>query len=411
MIKEYLKKWIMIFIIAVLDLLIAAKTSLPFFYFFFWLLIWVVAISFFWVFIEYFLAVFKVRRIVDSRVREGDLLTLEAQITNGGPLPIFNFILEDGLSCAPLNDKKRLLVIDYLPSGVSRTIRYSCRCPQRGKYRIGPLVLYFFDPLGIFFLKRKYNIFSDIYVFPRIFKIRNFPVISKGSFPWFGIESGRVTGEDDEFYGIREYRENDPVKRIHWVSTARKNRLMVKQFQHQAFYKATIIFNLESGKNYGQGTERVAEYIIRIAASVSKYLLDNNVALEIFANTGELVHIPANKGPEYLEDILRFLTLAEAKSKVSLVETFEEFYRHVPNDTTLVVIMLDKDWEVISKIMSLEKRNVSLVPLILISSTFLYSFEKLELLKDIKIKLTKSFNFTPLLISRGDSLEEVFLKS
>ena len=185
---------------------------------------------------------------------------------------------------------------------------------------------------------------------------------------------------------------------------------MVKQFQRQAFFRATILFNLESKSNFGEGKERVCEYIIRLAASVSKYLLDNGVSLEIISNTGEFVHILSNKGPEYQEDVLKFLALAQAKSKISLGETFEEFARFIPSDTTLIVIMLDKDWVYLPAILPLLRRNVSLIPLILVSSTFQYSFNNVEVIKDMRIKLSKSFNFNPSLLSRGDNLEAAFLK-
>ncbi|MCX5702979.1 MAG: hypothetical protein NT066_00545, partial [Candidatus Omnitrophica bacterium] len=121
--------------------------------------------------------------------------------------------------------------------------------------------------------------------------------------------------------------------------------------------------------------------------------------------------IPSNKGAEHLEDILKFLACAQAESKVSLGEILQGLSRSIPNDTTLIVIMLDKDWQHLLAMLPLEKRNISLIPLILVSSTFLYSFEKQEILKQTKIKLSKMFNFTPMLFSRGDNLEEAILKS
>ncbi len=232
----------------------------------------------------------------------------------------------------------------------------------------------------------------------------------KGTAPWFGIETSRVSGDEDEFYGIREYKEGDPIKKIHWLSTARKNKLIVKQFQRQIFFRATIMFSLEKDKNFGEGKERVAEYMIKIAASVARYLMEMKVSLEIIAHTGEIIHIPFNKGPEHLENIFKFLAIAQAESRINLGEIFEEFSRHIPNDSNLIVIMLDRDWEYLPEILPLGKRNISIVPLILVSSTFLYLFEKQEVIKDIGIKLSQRFNFTPILFSCGDNLEEAFLK-
>jgi len=408
--KRFIKKWAFIVLILCFDFFIALKTGVGFFYFIFWFLLSLVFFSFTWIVVEYLTAVIYLERKTPVKVKEDDSLEIKAVIENRGIVPVFNLVLEDFVPCSDAAGRIKRKLLDFLPPGVSLHLKYKVHCPQRGRYKIGPFTVYYFDPLGLFYLRKKFKQYSEIYVFPKTFNIRRFPSLLKGVSPWFGIETTRVSGEDDEFYGVREYKGSDPIKRIHWFSSARKNKLMVKQFQRQAFFRATILFNLESKSNFGEGKERVCEYIIRLAASVSKYLLDNGVSLEIISNTGEFVHILSNKGPEYQEDVLKFLALAQAKSKISLGETFEEFARFIPSDTTLIVIMLDKDWVYLPAILPLLRRNVSLIPLILVSSTFQYSFNNVEVIKDMRIKLSKSFNFNPILLSRGDNLEAAFLK-
>ncbi len=361
---------------------------------------------------EYINVGINISRKAVNRLEEDDLLEVEAVISNNSYLPLVSFVLEDNLTCAEPRERKRLFLIDYLGPRSSFRLEYDCLCPQRGKYRLGPITIYFCDPLGLFFLKRVYNVFSDVYVYPKTFIIRKFPRLVKGSLPWFGIETARRSGDDDEFFGTREYKEGDPIRRIHWLSTARKNKLIVKQFQSQSYFRATIIFNLNKDNNFGEGKESVAEYIIKIVASTAKHLLEEGVSLEIIAHVGEIVHIPFNKGPEYLEEILRFLTVAQAESRVNLGEVFEEFNRYVPNDSSLIVVMLDKEWEHLQAMFSLNKRNISLIPLILTSATFLYSVatQRTAIVRDVGLKLSQELNLAPILFSRGDSLEEVFLK-
>jgi uncharacterized protein (DUF58 family) len=410
MLKEHLKKWVFLLVIMLSALIIGLKVYAGFYHLFFWFLVSIVVMNLVWIAIQYFSTRLHLVRTIINRVQEDETLEVETLIRNDGLLPAFNLVLEDNLSCAKGQEKKKSLLIEYLGAGPFLKKRYNCACPVRGRYKIGPLAVYFFDPLGLFFLKRRYQVYSELYVYPRTFSIKKFPDLIKGVPPWFGLETSRVSGDEDEFFGIREYKEGDPIKKIHWISTARKNQLIVKQFQRQTFFRATIVFNLEKDKNFGEGKERIAEYIIKIAASVAKYLIEKDISLELIANTGEMVHIPFNRGPEHLGDIFKFLALAQAESRVSLGEIFEEYSRGIPNDTTLIVIMPDTDWRYLPMMLPLEKRNISLVPLILISSTFLYPFQKQEVLKYTKIKLSKLFNFTPILFSRGDNLEEIFLK-
>jgi uncharacterized protein (DUF58 family) len=287
-------------------------------------------------------------------------------------------------------------------------MKYSCLCSRRGKYRLGPVTAYFFDPLGIFYFRRVYPVYSQLYVYPKAFSIAEFPRLKKGFLPWFGLEAGRSAGDEGEFYGIREYRPGDPLKTIHWISTARKNRLIVRQLQRQTYLRATMIFNLEKDKNYGEGRESICEYTIKIAASIAQYLSQKGVSLEVAAHAQELTHIPANKGSQHLEDIFKFLAEAQPESRVSLAEVFQEFCRFIPDDTTLIIIMSDKDWEYMPAMLPLAKRNISLVPVILLSSTFLRAFEQKDFFRDVQAKTAQALEYAPIIIGRQDNLEEVF---
>ena len=410
MVRVFLKKWIFLSIVIIFDLFIALRTSIEFFYFFFWFLISVVTISLLWVVVLYLGTRLNLERKTSSKIEQDDILEIETVIENKSFLPIFNFVLQDYLSCAIFQEREKSILLEYLGPRSSLNIRYRCQCFLRGRYRIGPFSIYFFDPCGLFFLKKTYFIYSELFVYPQTFNIQKFPPLIKGTVPWFGIETSRVSGDEHEFYGIREYRQGDPIKRIHWFSTARQNKLIVKQFQRQSFFRATLIFNLEKDKNFGEGKESVVEYMVKIAASVSKYLIERDVSLEIIAHTGEIVHIPFNKGPEHLEDIFRFLAIAQAESSVNLNEIFEEFSRYIPSDSSLIVIMLDTDWDCLPAMVSLEKRNVSLIPLILVSSSFLSLPVQQRTIKDIGIKLPRMADFSPIFFFQGDNLGEDFLK-
>jgi len=350
-----------------------------------------------------------VRRTM-AKLEEDDILEIETVIGNNSFLPILNFVLEDHLTCATLKERKKKFLLEYLGPRSTLSLKYRCQCPRRGRYEIGPFSIYLFDPWGLFFFKKSFFLYSELYVYPRTFNIPKFPPLVKGTVPWFGIETSRVSGDEDEFYGIREYKPGDPIKRIHWLSTAKKNKLIVKQFQRQVFFRATIIFNLDKDKNFGEGKESVAEYIIKIAASVAKYFIERNVSLELIAHIGEIAHIPFNKGPEHLEDIFRFLTIAQAESRISLNEVFQEFAPYIPNDSSLIVIMLDEDWEFLPAMLSLKARNISLIPLVLIASSFLYPSEKQKIIEFPEPKSSQAFDFAPIFFSCGDNLGQDFIK-
>ena len=406
--KLFLKKWFFVFTIIIFNFILALRTSIKFFHFFFWFLVSYVALSFVWLLIEYFSVKLSFERRIIGRIQEGDNLDIKAIIKNDSFFPLFNSVLLDSLTCAGPDEREYRVLIDYLGPKSILSEEYNCLCLQRGRYQLGPFFIYIFDPWGIFFLKKAYFIYSELFVYPQTFNIQKFPRLTGGAAPWFGIETGRISGDEHEFYGVREYKYGDSIKRIHWLSTARKNKLIIKEFQKQAFFRAVIVFNLNKDDNFGQQKDNIAEYTIKIVASVAKYLIEGDISLEIIAHVGEIVHIPFNKGPEHLEDIMKFLTIAQAESKVRLDEIFLEFSKYIPNDSTLILVILDKDWEYLPAILSSDKKNISIIPLVLLSSSFLYHLQEKKDTKKVLIKFMQEFNLRPLLFTYGQDLEEAF---
>ncbi|MDD5255082.1 MAG: DUF58 domain-containing protein [Candidatus Omnitrophica bacterium] len=411
MLRLFLKKWIFLAAIIFATLLVALRTSKEFFFFFFWFLVSLTTLSLVWISLGYFAVKIRLERSIAGRLEEDDILEVKTTVYNGSFIPVFNLVLEDHLSCTTPKERHKRVLLEYLGPKSSARLDYRCWCSHRGKYRLGPYVLYIFDPWGLFFLKKTIPVYSEMYVYPQTFFIKRLPPLIRGVAPWFGIETSRASGDEHEFYGIREYKQGDPIKRIHWFSTARKNRFIVKQFQQHVFYRTTIMFNLEKDRNFGRGKDTVTEYTVKIVASLVKHLVERGVSLELIAHAQELVHMPFNKGPEHLEDIMKFLAVAQPESRVSLGEVFDEFSMFVPQDSTLIVVMSDQDWEYLPVMLSLENKNVSLVPLVLITSSFLDASDKQGEIKEIKMNLPKVFSAPPIFFTCGENLEVPFLRS
>jgi uncharacterized protein (DUF58 family) len=409
MIKSFYVKWFLLVFFFLASLVIGLKTTREFFFFFAYFLLAASVVSFLWLALTFLAARLQLSRKMLSRVTEGDTLEVETEINSVSFLPIFNFTLEDNFSCVMPKEVKKRFFVGYLGPKSSLRIKYKYLCYKRGEYNAGPFVVYFFDPLNLFFFKRTFGVYSKVVVYPQIFRIERFPALTRSVLPWFGIETARSSGDDDEFYGVREYKEGESVKRIHWVSSARKNKLIVKQYQLQSFFGTTIIFNLEKAQNIGEGREAVAEYIIKIAASVARYLTEKGVSIELLAHVGEIVHLPFNKGEDHLENILKVLAVAQPESRISLREAFEEFARYLPNDSSLVAVMSDQDYKDLPRMISLYSRGISLIPLIVVSDTFLPIADKKKIVRQTRMKVTNLVNMHAKFFSQGDNLSEAFI--
>jgi uncharacterized protein (DUF58 family) len=407
--KTFLRKWSLFFLVFCYVSYSALTNPLKIYDLFFWFLSSYVFLGLGGAALGRSLAQIHLERKVTKRMEEDDISETEVVVRNLGLWPLFNLVIEDNIPYATPPERQKRLLLRSLGPKSREDLKYRAWCPQRGRYTVGPFFVYFFDPLGMFFFKKTYPVYSQTHIYPKTFAIQKFPRLAKGVAPWFGIQTSRVSGDEHEFYGVREYKSGDPIKKIHWLTSARKNKLIVKQFQQRVYYRATILFNLEKEKNYGFGRESVAEYTVKIAASVAKYFVEHDVSVELVAHAGEVCHIPFNRGPEHLEEILSFLSVAQAGSRTGLAQIFDEFSESVHSDSSLVVIMVDKDWEYLSTMMSIENRNVFLVPLVLVSSSFLGRSDKRNAIESAKMSLPEEFSSPPIFFACGDRLEEPFM--
>ena len=127
------------------------------------------------------------------------------------------------------------------------------------------------------------------------------------------------------------------------------------------------------------------------------------------AHIGEIVHLPFNKGQEHLESILKVLAVAQAESRISFREAFEEFARYIPNDSSLVAVMSDEDYTDLPRMLSLYGRGISLIPLIVISDTFVPVLDKQAIIRKTKTKVLNLVNMQAKFFSQGDDLSEIFI--
>jgi uncharacterized protein (DUF58 family) len=164
--------------------------------------------------------------------------------------------------------------------------------------------------------------------------------------------------------GIRDYVPGDSFNRIHWPSTARKDKLLVKEFELDPLVDIWLFVDFSVSSVVEElGLERVGrtgtivptgralppsteEYCVVIAASLAKFFIESGRALGFAAYTPyREVHQP-ERGNRQLTRILETLAVARSFSQYSLGQMLTLETPHLTRGTTLVIITssLDPKW-------------------------------------------------------------------
>jgi len=105
------------------------------------------------------------------------------------------------------------------------------RFPKRGRFKIYDLKVHSGFPLGFFRRFKRCPIGLEVLVFPRPASSCLLP--ATGGLHGSERRSDSSLGElGDEIKELREYRSSDQPKWVDWKATARRNRMIVREFYH-----------------------------------------------------------------------------------------------------------------------------------------------------------------------------------
>ena len=229
-----------------------------------------------------------------------------------------------------------------LPARGTRNWRVSVNCARRGVYSAGPVRVTTGDPFGLFRLTRNYGEQQRLLVLPRPEELPYFwsPV---AQLPGEGIVRRRTHYVTPNASGVREYYPGDSYNRIHWRSTARLGRLMVKTFEMDPTSNVWVLLDLDERVQAGEGDESTEEYGVRIATSLAYHFVQSNRVLGLMAWGEDVVMLEPTRGSQQYGRILEAMAVARATGGTALASVLEEEGRRFGRHTTLIVITASAD--------------------------------------------------------------------
>jgi uncharacterized protein (DUF58 family) len=121
-----------------------------------------------------------------------------------------------------------------LEGGKSKTYRYTLRPVKRGEYDFGSMNVYATSPIGFFSRRFIFSANKMVPVYPSFIQMRKFELLAiSNQLTEVGVKRIRKIGQNTEFELIKDYVAGDDFRVINWKASARKNQLMVNQYQDE----------------------------------------------------------------------------------------------------------------------------------------------------------------------------------
>jgi uncharacterized protein (DUF58 family) len=153
------------------------------------------------------------------------------------------------------------------------------RVIRRGVFGEGRVRLTTAAPLGFIRRDRSVDVDSGIIVAPKWVDLQSFPILEPASSPTEQLHERARVGAGHDFAGVRDYRAGDPPRWVHWRTSARRDQLVVREFEQEVPVPVSIIV---TGGDAGEPPDSAFEAAISAAASIALYALSTGHPLELF---------------------------------------------------------------------------------------------------------------------------------
>ncbi|MEM1202487.1 MAG: DUF58 domain-containing protein [Acidobacteriota bacterium] len=161
-------------------------------------------------------------------------------------------------------------------------------------------------PLGLFRKGLRLPVDLEVLVYPELFDAAPPQPTRAGK---SGDESSRQPGLGHELYALREYRQGDDPRGIHWKQSARQRRMIFQQRETEENRRLLIVFDNAAGEDLELSAQRRFERLVSEAATAAVDHLDAGFEVSLLTR-GE--HLPFAGGPRQKHGILEALARVES---------------------------------------------------------------------------------------------------
>ncbi len=157
-----------------------------------------------------------------------------------------------------------------VPAGSRARVRWEGIAPERGKYRLRTMDLVTRSPFGLFERRVTTAEPAQLIVYPATGQLsRRWQIVQRQAVETRRGQRHDRSAQQQEYHGLREYRAGDSPRWIHWRTTARIGKPMVKEFEQQNEQDLAILLDPWLPRTKVTAEQREAlEQAIRFAATV-----------------------------------------------------------------------------------------------------------------------------------------------
>jgi uncharacterized protein (DUF58 family) len=188
--------------------------------------------------------------------------------------------------------------------------------PRRGRYRLSGLDIVTRFPFGLFEKRRELDQADELLVYPAPVAVEDWFTSVHAR---FGDAPQNERGSGEEYFGLRDYREGEDQRMIHWKSSARRGEVVVRETEARE-QRAVEVCLLNCTGEPAQGRHLVEgdfEVGLRCVVGLLMELLKRGYRVGLRTLDD---HVPAADETSHLDRMLSKLAVSEVRDGMHAME-------------------------------------------------------------------------------------------
>jgi len=223
----------------------------------------------------------EAERVTPEKLSNGDLNPIKINLKNHYNFSVLIKIIDEIPFQFQVRDFKILKTID---AATQKEISYELRPTERGEYLFGALNIYVSSPLKLISRRFIFDKNQMVPTYPSYIQLRKYDLIAfSNNLFQYGIKKIRRIGHTMEFEQIKEYVQGDDLRTLNWKATAKRNSLMVNQFQDEK--SQSVYMAIDKGRVMQMPFDGLAllDYAINSALVLSNVILKKQDKAGLFS--------------------------------------------------------------------------------------------------------------------------------
>ena len=136
-----------------------------------------------------------------------------------------------------------------LAPGQKAELTYQLTANRRGRFSLGEVFVRLRPNRGLLHRQFKISLNTDVHVFPNLTDLKRCDLLARRGLTLEGLARQRRIGQGSEFESLRHYVVGDELSHIDWKATAKRDRLIVKNYEPQR--QQSILVAIDVGRATG----------------------------------------------------------------------------------------------------------------------------------------------------------------